>query len=1314
MFIDNLKIGRKLNIGFILIVSLTLIIAVYSLFQMQNLQLFTSNLYQHPFKVSNCIREMRANFLLISINIKNLNTTNPEQFSITLKNLDSLEFENSKCFNTVFDKYLGDKDDVLLCQGTYNEYLHIRQEIVFMLKNKEYVVAENLINQDAINKLKILDNQIVKIRDFAMGKAADLYNKANERSHRAILITIILFIFVAICSFILSVIIIGGITTPLKILMNNIVYLKEGNLSKQQEIQSFDEIGELSSTFIALQRDILSKAEIASRIAHGDFNYKAHINNENDQLGLSINLIIDNFGMIIHQAELISNGDFSAKILVSSENDKLGLALNKMVSSLREVVLQAQQISNGDYSGKLEPKSSNDELAISINKMTKSLRSITLLNEQQNWIKSGLNELHQTITSDIELKELGKATITFLCKYLNAQIGALYIRSLEEDIFKLIGSFAYSQRKSLNNRFKLGEGLIGQAALEKEMILLSQTPDDYIYINSGLGNSKPTYIMVAPFIFQDNTLGVIEIGKFQNFGPDEIELIHRALESIAITFNTAINRSQLQLLLLKTQEQTELLRIKQDELLQANVELEEQTKALKRSEEYLQTQQEELRVINEELEENSKSLQSKQEKLILQNEEITKTRLEIEKKANELEKTGKYKSDFLANMSHELRTPLNSLLILSQDLMHNHQGNLDNDQLESAAIIYKSGNDLLNLINEILDLSKIESGKMEISLSEVNLSDIIDNIELLFRKQFKEKGIEFETFIESEVQQNLNTDVKRLDQILKNLISNAYKFTEKGKVKLIISKPQKEWLSLSELKPGEYVEFSVIDTGIGIAPEKHQQVFEAFQQAESGISRKYGGTGLGLSISRELAKLLEGKLFLKSSTEKGSTFSLILPVTCEEALLKMKGNSQTLSSESSINTLEEKEILPVRPAGFPEDDRNIPDSDKPWLLIIEDDPTFAKVLINHCHKKGFYCVATPMGEEGLIFAEKLKLTAIILDINLPGIDGWSVLESLKGNAKTRHIPVHIMTAFDATMEALRKGAFGFLTKPIKVEDLEKAFSEIQQFTDRKVKELLVIEDDENMCQAIKKIIGQEGLHIKMAHSGKEAMELIANNRYDCIVLDLGLPDISGFELLQLLEKNQIKVPPVIIYTGHDLTQEENMQLQQYAGSIIVKGVKSEERLLDETALFLHRIIDNMPEKQKDILSSLYDKDRIFRGKSVLVVDDDMRNVFAISKVLEQNSMVVFKAENGAKALSILEEHTLDIVLMDIMMPIMDGFEAIRKIRRDHKHKNLPIIALTAKAMPEDQVKCIDAGANDYLSKPINLDKLFNMMRVWLY
>jgi len=1099
----------------------------------------------------------------------------------------------------------------------------------------------------------------------------------------------------------------------------------------------------------------------------------------------------------------------------------------------------------------------------------KTLKRAEQETASKNWLLTGNTELNEKLIGDKSLEELANNTISFLCTYLKANIGAVYLFNKKENALILNGRYAVSSATDSKEKFMLNEGLIGQAAQEQKQISITDIAEENIRITSSVLNAKPKQLLITPFLFEGKTMGIVEIGSLTEFNDIEKEFINTSMSSIAIAVNTAFNQEALKEFLEKIQSQKDEMEItaleleqqmislnqasivsiadtngdiifandnfckiskySREELLGNNhrmlksgkqpaglfvglwksisggrtwkgeilnkakdgtfywvdttitpfkgidgkiekyvairfditttknqmLELAQQSeekekraaelgiankelafqndeKAKRAAEleiinlelaqqgEELQTQQEELKQMNEELEEQAQNLKQQQEELQMTNEELEEqtqsleiknieveaSKKDIEQKTKQLEISSRYKSEFLANMSHELRTPLNSLLILSKDLSENRNKNLDTIQVESAEIIYKSGCDLLVLINEVLDLSKIEAGKMDLNIEAVSIIKFTNELIREFKHQAEQKGLKLHSKMDKELPEFIRTDSQRLNQIMKNLLSNAIKFTEKGSVSISIDRNTESTFIIS-----------VTDTGIGIQEDKQMAVFEAFQQAEGGTSRKYGGTGLGLSISRELAKLLGAEIKLSSKLNEGSVFSLIVPLEIHQE--QEHKNTDTPDSYRA----KEYGLFKPRISNEPEylnypsinDDRDTITSDDKTVLIIEDDLKFATIILKQANKKGFKCLSAATGEDGLLLAERHNPQAIILDMNLPGINGHTVLLELKANPALRHIPVHIISAKERSLEPIREGAVEYLMKPVAKEDLEEAFNRIENFVNRKIKNLLIIEDNENSRKAMRILIGNGDVKCFEAETGKEALAMYQQNHIDCIILDIGLPDMSGFDLIHKLENiKDHSIPPIIVYTGKELTKEENNELQKYAESIIIKGVKSEERLLDETALFLHRTISNMPKSKQLIINNLYDKEAVFHAKKILLADDDMRNLFALSKILKERGMEIIKAENGKNALEMLELHPdIALVLMDIMMPEMDGYEAMKQIRSNVKFKNLPVIALTAKAMKDDKQKCIDAGANDYITKPIDVERLLSLMRVWL-
>ena len=1011
------------------------------------------------------------------------------------------------------------------------------------------------------------------------------------------------------------------------------------------------------------------------------------------------------------------------KLTTHDELAEMGKALNKLLNSMRKSAAFAHQIGIGNYTAPFSSLGKKDMLGNSLMQMRDNLILLKNTNAENTWKQESLVQISELLQGDKTATDLGNQVLSKLAAIVGAQMGAIYVE--ENDSYHLISSYAFFNRKSGTNKFKLGEGLIGQAALEGKTIAFNQIPDDYILIKSGLGESKPAYILVVPLIFQKQVVAVMELAAAEQFSHQKLDLISQISESLAIAINTIKVNTEVKILLNKTQEQAEELRAQQEELLESNKVLEEKTNALRVSEEELQQQQEELRVTNEELIEKTKSLEEQKADISEKNLALENARNDLERKAEDLAIASKYKSEFLANMSHELRTPLNSLLILSDNLAQNKNNNLTSDQVESAEIIYKSGSDLLNMINDILDLSKIESGKMTVNVEPVSIKELSDTIFHYFKHVTQQKGLDLEIIIDEKLPQKIDTDRQKVEQIIKNFMSNAIKFTAKGKVSVKFEKPEDGIrFQANGLQNGTIIAISVTDSGIGIPLDKQKEIFEAFKQADGSISRKYGGTGLGLSISRELAKLLGGEIQLVSTHGEGSTFTFYLPATFSEqesqpTKAESKISAAPLKSEAKaaqpvITDHETEQQSLIKHDFIPDDMDNWNPGDK-VIIVIEDDPNFAKILVNQCHDRGFKCIASATGEHGYELAVKTDPIAIILDINLPGIDGWKVLDLLKDNPATRHIPVHIMSGEDETIMGSSKGAIGYLTKPARKADLEKAFSKINDHVNKKVSNLLLVEDDENLRKSIKILIADDDVNITDAVTGMQALDLLRENTYECMILDLGLSDMSGFELIEKIESSKIVKPPIIIYTGKDLTKEENDLLQKYAETIIIKGVKSEERLLDETALFMHRVISDLPANKQKMIKKIHSKTDHFQNKKVLIVDDDMRNIFALTKVLSEQGMKVSRADNGQAALDILEKDgNFDILLIDIMMPVMDGYETIKRIRSMSAFKKTPVIALTAKAMKEDRQKCIDAGASDYMAKPLNIEKLLSLLRVWLY
>ncbi len=1190
---------------------------------------------------------------------------------------------------------------------------------------------------------------------------------------------------------------------------------------------------------------------------------------------------------IVKQAHRLAQGDYSVQIVPRSEKDLLGKALFEMTQRLGDITNISEAIVAGDYSRKIDCKGKSDLLGQAINQMTRQLQQVTGESKKSDWLKTGQTELNEKMRGEQTLASLTQNILTYIADYLHAQVGVFFLA--EGTNFKLVSSYAYQQRKHNYNEFQLGEGLIGQAALEKKTLLFTEVPKEHLNlsIHSGLGESLPHDIFVLPLLYEEQVLGVLELATSRHFTATEIEWLDLVADNIAITLNSAQSRLRMQALLEESQKLTltlqnrqeeilereehiraivdtvvdaiitidehgiidsfnsaaeqifgyswsevvdhnikmlmpepyqsehdrylqnylqtgrakligklreaagqhkdgsilpidlavaemiigekrmfvgiirditerknadEVLRIQQEELQSANEELRAQQEALQSANEELQTQQEELSANNEELQEQREELKLANSDLEDKTQALEENKLVLEEKARALEQSTRYKSEFLANMSHELRTPLNSLLILAQLLGDNKTGNLTQKQVEYAQTVHSAGSDLLALINDILDLSKVEAGKMEVVPENISLLECMEMIEHKFRPVAEQKGLAFTITVAENMPPILYTDLQRLKQILNNLLSNAFKFTSQGEIKLTVESPVSPPKDL--LDSPKIIAININDTGIGIPEEKQSLIFDAFKQVDGTTSRHYGGTGLGLSISRQLAQLLGGDLQLVSEVDQGSTFTLYLPETFESKNQESEIGSQEsgirtqtfkphesglrpqastiIPQTSSVPSTEKAQTAPlmssetVTPIALNEevisddepiaDDRDDLKANDKTLLIVEDDGKFSHILMELARDNGFKCLIATDGKTGLQLAEQYQPHAVVLDVGLPKMDGWTVMDKLKDNPNTRHIPVHFMSASEQEMDAKKMGAIGYLLKPINMKQLGDAFKKIERFISDSVKNLLVVVDDKPRQQDILDLVGSSNIQSKIAVTQAEALQQLNTAQFDCIILDLEVEQGAGIHLLeQLRYEEKLCHIPVIIYAERDLEQEEEILLQQCANNLTIKAVHSPERLLDEATLFLHQVENQLPKDKRNMLRMVHDKETILKNKKILIVDDDARNVFALVTVLEDKDMEVVVGKNGNEGLQLLDKHPdVSLVLMDIMMPEMDGYEAIYHIRAQPRYRKLPIIALTAKAMKGDKAKCIEVGANDYLAKPVDTDKLISLMRVWLY
>ncbi|GAB3821036.1 response regulator [Pontibacter rugosus] len=968
--------------------------------------------------------------------------------------------------------------------------------------------------------------------------------------------------------------------------------------------------------------------------------------------------------------------------------------LNKSVS-LTKV---AQAIGEGRYDVEVEVQSEEDALSFAIKNMKDNLQSFTTDNANRSWILAGISELNNLIAGESALERVSEKVISFMCNYTGSEAGVLY---LHNEGGKLDAAASYGVQYSTHqlDSHKVGVGVVGQAVSERQIKLLENIPDSYLKIKTGLSESDPANIIILPLQFTENMVGAIELCSRRSYSELEQRFFEAASERVAVMVHTLKIHLQTQELLYETQNQAEELETQQEELRQLNAEL-------KASEEELRVNQEELQEKNSELEEKAQLLEEQYEAVQSKNRALEDARQAIELKIDQVETVSKYKSDFLANMSHELRTPLNSILILSRLLADNTENTLSTKQIDHAQIIHRSGNDLLKLINEILDLSKIESGMIRLELEEVKATDI--QLEPVFREMARKKNIRFSQTLSPDTFEFITTDRFRLEQILKNFIGNAIKFTDEGgEVELAIY-PVRNHLRFNSdrlKEQAEVVAFTVKDNGIGIPKEKQDVVFEAFQQADSSTTRKFGGTGLGLTISKELATLLGGELQLESEPGVGSSFTLYLPRTLQQA----KQDTPNKTEAAVPQEPKSSSVVQLLQRMNPKDKNEI------TLLIVEDDKGFSDILDDFATAKNFRVLKAYNGTDGLELARQEKPDAILLDIQLPDINGWEVLRQIREDKELRHVNVHVMSAYDNEVTGEFQENQEYLPKPVTLEMLNKAFTSIGGITAGAIENILIVEDNEVENMAVAELLLAHGMRSTSAYTAEQAEKVLAKQKVDCIILDLNLPGMKGYDFMKAVKaKEGLSEIPIIIYSGKDVSEEEETRLKEFANTIIIKNEYSYLRLLDEVQLFLHKVNQKLP-LGNDFKMKLHVPEEILQNRKILVVDDDVRNVYSLSSLLELHGMEVVVAYDGKEALQKLETETgVDMVLMDIMMPEMDGIEAIKQIRRMVPFKRLPIIALTAKAMKEDKENCIKAGASDYVPKPIDTDKLLTLMRVWLY
>ncbi|MDC0710934.1 HAMP domain-containing protein [Stigmatella sp. ncwal1] len=1120
----------------------------------------------------------------------------------------------------------------------------------------------------------------------------------------------------------------------------------EGKLGGQAVVKGVagtwkDLTDNVNSMATNLTTQVRGIAKVVTSVANGDLKRKLVVDAKGEiaELADTINGMIDTLAVFADQVTTVARevgieGKLGGQARVPGTagiwrdlTDNVNQLAANLTTQVRAIAEVATAVTKGDLTRFITVSAQGEVAALkdNINEMIRNLKDTTRKNTEQDWLKTNLAKFTRVLQGQRDLLTVSKVILSELAPLVDAQHGVFYIseRIEEDQVLKLLASYAYRERKGLSNTFKLGEGLVGQCALEKEPILLSDIPDSYIRISSGLGDEVPRNIVVLPVLFEGDIKAVIELASFHKFSDVHLGFLEQLTESIGIVLNTIAANMRTEALLKQSQALTDELRKQQEELTETNKRLEQQANSLQQSEELLKRQQEELRRTNEELQEKAKLLSEQKNEVEHKNLEVEQAKRALEEKAEQLSLTSKYKSEFLANMSHELRTPLNSLLILSQTLSENTDGNLTGRQVEFARTIHASGSDLLELINDILDLSKIESGTMTVDVGPLRFGDLREFVERTFRQVADKKTLQFDISLEGSLPGEVQTDAKRLQQVLKNLLSNAFKFTESGQVTLGIQRARGGWSSdhpILRTAP-TVVAFVVRDTGIGIPKDKHQIIFEAFQQADGSTARKYGGTGLGLSISREIARLLGGEIRLESEVGRGSTFTLFLPLKyvaprpaeTGPSLARVAANVQALPAPAVEALPSEVEVLHL--PDIEDDSASILPGDA-VLLAVTHMQDHASRLRAAAQGVGFKMLVSTEAESALEMARNARPVAVAVDLDLPDMAGWVVLDRLKHDAATRALPVYTVSGEDYRDRSLTLGALGHLRASADPAAAVLALRELRSFVDRKARSLLIVEDDDVHRQALTELLGSEDVQTVAVSTAAQAQEAIAARRFDCMVMDLGLPDLPGADLLrQLHAEHGPATPPAIVYTGRELTRAQETELRRLAEAIIVKDAQSPERLLEETSLFLHRATAQLSEPKRRMLEKARERDPLLVGRKVLVVDDDVRNIFALNTVLERYGMKVGFAESGAEGIALLEKDAeVELVLMDVMMPEMDGYQAMRAIRGMERFAHLPILALTAKAMKGDREKCLEAGASDYITKPVDIEKLLSLLRVWLH
>ncbi|MCC7419053.1 MAG: response regulator, partial [Planctomycetaceae bacterium] len=1048
-------------------------------------------------------------------------------------------------------------------------------------------------------------------------------------------------------------------------------------------------------------------ARVVTSVANGDLKQKLTLEAKGEiaELADTINSMIETLATFADQVTTVARlvgveGKLGGQAKVPGAagtwkdlTDNVNQLAANLTTQVRAIAEVATAVTKGDLTRSITVEAQGEVASLkdTITEMIRNLKDTTLKNSEQDWLKTNLAKFSRMLQGQKDLLTVGRLILSELAPVVSAQHAVFYVLDANRDkpVLTLLASYAYEHPEAVGSQLALGQGLVGQCALEKSKILLANVPENYVRISSGLGNASPLNIIVLPVVFEGQVKAVLELGSFERFNPTHQAFLDQLMESIGIVLNTIEANMRTENLLKQSQSLAKELGSRQEELQQTNLELQE----------------------------NARLLAHQNVEVERKNREVEQARQALEEKAKQLSLTSKYKSEFLANMSHELRTPLNSLLILSDQLARNTDGNLTSRQTEFAKTIHSSGNDLLMLINDILDLSKIESGTVAVDIGELMLDDLHNYVERTFRHIAESRNVDFLHELKPALPNSIQTDSKRLQQIIKNLLSNAFKFTSRGRVSLTVELAQGGWSPTNEElnHADEVLAFIVSDTGIGIAQDKQQIIFEAFQQADGSTSRKYGGTGLGLAISRELARLLGGEITLHSVPGRGSTFTLFVPQTYTAPAPVRKGVLTARQPEAEASAPVEQSVDPSLLLNEVGDDRSAIRAGDRVVLIVDNDLPFARLLLETAREQGFKGIATSSGAAALALARDFQPHAVTLDITLPDIDGWRVLDHLKSNPATRHIPVYVISTVENPERGLDLGAFAILPKPIQSKKLvEDAFRRMHEYLDRPTRRLLLVNSN-GARDEILDLVGGDGIHAVAAASCTEACDILAKSPVDCVVLDMHSPDSQIDSLLDgMSRRDGTSASPLVVYLREEIPPGSQAAIRRIARNAPVRQARSRERLLDHTALFLHRPLGNLSAPQREIVEQLYKPNSALAGRKVLIVDDDIRNIFALASVLERQNLLIESAETGHDAIRILKEvGNIDIVLMDIMMPEMDGIDTMKAIRRIPEFRSLPIIAVTAKAMKGDREKCIEAGAWDYLSKPVDTEQLLMVLRTWL-